>query len=235
MKNPLLMTPGPSQVPPETLLAMAEPIFHHRTPAYKEIHTEVSEGLRRIFFSSGDVVIFASSGTGAMEAAVVNVLGEGRKGLTVEGGKFGERWGEICQAFGLEHEAVELEWGRAVDPAEVAKRLEADRSIAAVYATLCETSTGVEHDIRSLGEVVAKTDALLVVDGVSGAAGSELRFDDWCVRRCGRIGSHRYALWRPGGCGRQRGGHRLLPHLQAQRGSSARRPLVRQTHRSARG
>jgi len=197
MKKTLLMTPGPSQVPPQVLQAMAEPIFYHRTAEYRELQSEVAERLKRIFFSSGDVVVLAASGTGAMEASVVNVLGEGRKGLSLEGGKFGQRWGQICEAFGYECERVEIEWGKAAKAAAVAERLAADKSIAAVYATLVETSTGVENDIRAIGEAVAGTDAILVVDGISGAGGSELRFDDWGVDIL-VVGSQKALMMPPG-------------------------------------
>jgi len=197
MKKPLLMTPGPSQVPPQTLLSMAEPIFHHRTPEYKALHAEVAQRLKRIFFASGEVVILASSGTGAMEASVVNVLGEGRKGLCLEAGKFGQRWGELCEAFGYDCERVEGEWGTATDPGLIAERLAADSSIAAVYVTLVETSTGVENDIEAIGKVVAKTDAILVVDGISGGGASELRCDDWGVDIL-VVGSQKALMMPPG-------------------------------------
>lgn len=181
MNKELLLTPGPSQVPPEVLMRLAEPVFHHRTPRFKRIYKKVLERLQRVFLTSNETAVFTSSGTGAMEAAVVNVIPPGKKVLTIEGGKFGERWGEICDAFGIEHKSIPLEWGKAVDPHDVAAALEEDKDIVAVCATLCETSTGVEHPIEALGKAVAKTDAILMVDGISGAGACELRVDAWHV------------------------------------------------------
>ena len=169
MNKEILLTPGPSQVPPEVLMRLSEPVFHHRTPRFKRIYKKVLERLQRIFLTSNETAVLSSSGTGAMEAALVNIVPPGKKVLTIEGGKFGERWGGICDAFGIEHKSIPLEWGKAVDPDDVAVALEEDKDIAAVCATLCETSTGVEHPIEVLGKRVAKTDAVLMVDGVSGA------------------------------------------------------------------
>jgi aspartate aminotransferase-like enzyme len=179
MRKEYLLTPGPSTVPAEVLLATAHPVYHHRTPRFQELLGRAIDGARRVLLTSNEVALFASSGTGAMEAAVANLASPGRKALTIEGGKFGERWGELCRAFGFEHESIEVEWGKAVDPAEVASALERDPSIAAVFATHCETSTGTLHDVRALGEIVARTDAVLVVDAISSAGCCELRTDEW--------------------------------------------------------
>jgi aspartate aminotransferase-like enzyme len=116
-----------------------------------------------------------------MEMAAVNLLGPGRKGLCLNGGKFGERWGKICAACGLDHAVLDLEWGKAVRPEQVRQALEADPAITAVFATLCETSTGVLTGIRALGEVTRERDVLLIVDGISAAAGDEMRTDAWGV------------------------------------------------------
>ncbi len=181
MRKDYLLTPGPSAVPAQVLLAMAHPVFHHRTPRFQAILADALSRSRRVLMTENPVAILASSGTGAMEAAVANLASRGRKALTVEGGKFGERWGELCTAFGFEHEAIKVEWGRAVDPKIVEEKLAADDSIAAVFATHCETSTGVMNDIKALGEVVSKTKAVLVVDAVSSAGACELRTDEWKI------------------------------------------------------
>ncbi len=181
MRKNYLLTPGPSSVPAEVLLAMAHPVFHHRTPRFQAVLKEALERSRRVLLTENPVAILASSGTGAMEAAVANLASRGRRALTIEGGKFGERWGELCRAFGFEHEAVEVEWGKAVDPKAIEERLAADDSVAAVFATHCETSTGVLHDVKALGEVVARTKAVLVVDAISSAGACELRTDDWKI------------------------------------------------------
>ena len=181
MRKNYLLTPGPSAVPAEVLLAMAHPVFHHRTPRFGAVLKEAGARSRRVLLTESPVAILASSGTGAMEAAVANLASAGRKALTIEGGKFGERWGELCRAYGFEHEAIKVEWGKAVDPMVVEERLAADDSIAAVFATHCETSTGVLHDVKALGEIVSKTKAVLVVDAVSSAGACELRTDDWGI------------------------------------------------------
>lgn len=181
MRKDYLLTPGPSQVPADVLLTLAEPVFHHRTPRFQEMYKSLTAKLQQVFLTKSDVVVFASSGTGAMEASVVNPIPKGKKALTIESGKFGERWTEICKAFGIAHEALKVEWGKAVKPEDVEKKLASDPDIAAVYGTLVETSTGVEHPVRELGDVVAKTGAILVIDGISGAGASELRVDDWHV------------------------------------------------------
>lgn len=181
MRKEILLTPGPSQVPPEVLLRLAEPVFHHRTSRFQKTYKRVLERLQRVFLTSNDVVVLASSGTGGMEAAVVNMLPEGKKALTIAGGKFGERWAEICDAFGIARKTLDVTWGKPVEPAAVAAELENDPDIAAVYATLCETSTGVQHPIQELGRIVGKSAAILVVDGISGAGACELRLDAWNV------------------------------------------------------
>lgn len=179
MRKDYLLTPGPSPVPAEVLLSMAHPLYHHRTPRFQAILKEATERVKRVLLTKNETAIFASSGTGAMEAAVANLAASGRKALTIEGGKFGERWTELCRAFGFAHEVIKVEWGHAVEPAAVERALAKDRSIAAVFATHCETSTGVLNDVKALGEIVARTDAVLVVDAISSAGCCELRTDDW--------------------------------------------------------
>jgi aspartate aminotransferase-like enzyme len=120
-----------------------------------------------------------------MEAAVVNLLSPGDTALTVEGGKFGERWTEICQAYGINTEVLKVEWGRAVDPAEIRSRLQATGpKLKAVFTTLCETSTGVVNDIEAIGKIVKETDAVLVVDAISGLGAIDLKTDAWSVDVC---------------------------------------------------
>ena len=198
MKKEYLLTPGPSQVPSEVLLTLARPVFHHRTKRFQAIYAETLGRLKQLFCAEqSDVVVFASSGTGAMEASVVNVVPPGKKALCVQAGKFGERWGEICKAFGIEYTELSLEWGKATPPALIAEHLAKDPTIAAVYVTLCETSTGVENDIQALAEVVRKTPALLVVDGISGGGAIELRFDEWGVDLLA-VGSQKALMLPPG-------------------------------------
>lgn len=176
-----LLTPGPTPVPPEALLAMAKPIIHHRTPQFQQILKEAEEGLKYVFQTKGEVLIFTSSGTGAMEGAVANILSPGDKAITVQGGKFGERWTELCQAYGAEAIVIDVEWGKAVDTKEIERQLSKHKDVKAVYTTLCETSTGVVTDIKAIAEVTKKTNAVLVVDAISGLGAVECRTDEWGI------------------------------------------------------
>jgi aspartate aminotransferase-like enzyme len=164
--------------------AEARPIIHHRTPQFQAVLKEVGTGLKYVFQTSSDVFIFASSGTGAMEAAVANLLSPGDSALCVEGGKFGERWTELCQAYGVVPEVIKVEAGKVVDPQEIAKRLKGNPKIKAVFATLCETSTGVVNDIQAIGAVIKERDAVLVVDAISGLGAIDLKTDAWSVDVC---------------------------------------------------
>ena len=176
-----LFTPGPVMVPEKVLLKMAEPIFHHRTPEYERLFEDVCAKLKKVFLTEGDVFTLASSGTGAMETAVVNSLARGDRAIAVRGGKFGERWYEICTAYGVETFPLDVEWGRAVTPEALKKALDANPGVKAVFTTQSETSTGVLTDIRALGEVVREYDAALVTDAVSGLGAHELRQDAWGI------------------------------------------------------
>ncbi len=181
MKKQYLLTPGPTPVPPEALLAMARPIIHHRTAQFMNFLKEATEGLKYVMQTQNDVFIFTSSGTGAMESAVSNILSAGDTALVVRGGKFGERWSDICQAYGVKTIDIDCEWGTAIDPAVIKSQLEKNKDIKAVYTTLCETSTGVVNDIEAIGKVVAKTKAILVVDAISGLGAVEFKADAWGV------------------------------------------------------
>jgi aspartate aminotransferase-like enzyme len=179
MRKTYLLTPGPTPLPPQVCEAMARPIIHHRTPAFQQILKEATEGLKYIFQTKNDVFILASSGTGAMEASVINLLSPGDTALSIQCGKFGERWTEICKAYGINAEVIDVEWGKAVSPAEIEKRLKANPKIKAVLTTLCETSTGVVNDILAIGAVVKGTDAVLVVDAISGLGAIDIKTDEW--------------------------------------------------------
>ena len=180
MKN-YLLTPGPTPVPPEALDAMARPMIHHRTPQFQAILKEVEENLKYVFQTKNNVLIFAASGTGAMEGTVASLLSPGDKAIVVRGGKFGERWGELCAAYGIEFIAIDVEWGKAVDPQEIKKILEEDNKIKAVYVTLCETSTGVATDIKAIADITKDTEAVLVVDAISALGAVPLKTDEWGI------------------------------------------------------
>lgn len=179
MRKNYLLTPGPTPLPPQVTEAMARPIIHHRTPQFQAMLKEAGDGLKHIFQTHNDVYILASSGTGAMEAAVINLLSPGETALVIQGGKFGERWTEICKSYGIIAEVIDVQWGTAVNPADVEKKLKVNPAIKAVFATLCETSTGVVTDIQSLGNVIKDTPAVLVVDAISGLGAIDLKSDAW--------------------------------------------------------
>jgi aspartate aminotransferase-like enzyme len=179
MRKNYLLTPGPTPLPPQVCEALAQPIIHHRTPQFQAILKEVSDGLKYVFQTENDVFILASSGSGAMEAAVANLLSSGDTSITVQSGKFGQRWTELCLAYGAKAEVIDVEWGKAVQPAEIGKKLKANPAIKAVFTTLCETSTGASSDIEAIGKVVRETPAVLVVDAISGLGAIDLKTDAW--------------------------------------------------------
>ena len=181
MNKKYLMTPGPTPVPEEIRLEMAKPIIHHRTKEYQAIFKDATEGLKKIFKTANDLFTFTSSGTGAMEASIVNVLSPGDKVIVVRGGKFGERFGEIAKACGMDVVAIDVEWGTAPKPEAIAKALKAYPGAKGVYTTLCETSTATVFDIKAIGEIVNKTDALFVVDVISGLGADDFENDAWGV------------------------------------------------------
>ncbi|MFQ5960288.1 MAG: pyridoxal-phosphate-dependent aminotransferase family protein [Candidatus Methylomirabilales bacterium] len=181
MKKPHLFAPGPTSVPPEALLTMARPIPHHRAPEFEALMAEVRDGLKALFQTTEEVLLFTASGTGGMEAAVVNTLSPGDKVLVIRGGKFGERWGEICQAYSIDFIPIDVPYGKTVDPALVATALKKDPKVAAVFTTHSETSTGVLHDIHAIAQVVQKTPTLLVVDAITSLGVIDLPMDAWGV------------------------------------------------------
>jgi aspartate aminotransferase-like enzyme len=173
-----LITPGPTPVPPEVAEAMARPLIHHRSPDFKVLLAETLERLRRAFLTDGDVLMFAGSGTSAMESAVTNMLSPGDPVLVASAGNFGERWRKILLAYGLEPRYHGQEWGERLDPAAIAAQ--ADGCVA-VYVTHSETSTGVVHDVRAIAEALRPTGAALVVDAVSSLGGVELQTTEWGI------------------------------------------------------
>jgi aspartate aminotransferase-like enzyme len=166
IKKYYLLSPGPTPVPERALSSAAEPIIHHRTAEFSAVFMEVTEGIKQVFGTKEDAYILTSSGTGAMETAAVNLLSPGDKVLTINGGKFGERWGNICKAYGVAYKEIVLDpWGKDFSKEELAAELAAMPDCKAVFATLSETSSGAMFDIQGFGEVVAKTDAVLVLSG----------------------------------------------------------------------
>ncbi len=182
MKKNILLAPGPTPVPPSTLLAMAQPIIHHREPEFKPIFSQCREGLKYLFQTEQEVIMLAASGSGAMEAAVTNFLSTGDKALFVNGGKFGERWGKIMKAYGCEPVELKVEWGQAVDPAVIEAALDADPSIRAVYMQASETSTAVAHPVKEVAAITGKRPGVfLVVDAITATGVFKLPMDEWGI------------------------------------------------------
>jgi aspartate aminotransferase-like enzyme len=178
MLKQYLLTPGPTPVPERVMLAMARPIVHHRMPAFTAIFNEAAEGLKWIFQTRQPVLQLAGSGTLAMEAAVVNTMKRGDKALCVVGGKFGERWRNLCKAYGIELVELAVEWGRAVDPQAVKAALDADDRITAVFSQANESSTGVRHPVEEIAQLTAPRERVInVVDAVSALGAFDLPMD----------------------------------------------------------
>ena len=180
MDKQYLLAPGPTPIPPEVLLAMASPIIHHRAPVYEKVLREVRDGLKYLFQTKNEVLIFASSGTGAMEGSVTNTLCAGDKVIVVEGGKFGERWANICQAYGVKVRVFPVEWGQAIDPALIGQALQEDPAVKAVFLQATETSTGVLYPVKEIAAIVSRyPGTIMVVDAISHLGAVELPMDEW--------------------------------------------------------
>jgi aspartate aminotransferase-like enzyme len=192
-----LLTPGPTPVPEETLLELARPVFFHRTPEFRQLLAEVLEDLRYVFQTKNPVLPLTSSGTGGLEAAVANCLPAGSKAICLIAGRFGERWRNLCKAFGVEAVTVSVPLGQAVQPEQLAKALADHPDAVAVCSTLSETSTGIGHDIAAFGRLTAQTPALLLVDAISGLGVMECRTDDWHIDVC-VTGSQKALMMPPG-------------------------------------
>ncbi len=197
MRKPRLMTPGPAPVPEDVMLEMAKPVIHSRDPRTKVAIQEAMEGLKEVFCTSSDIVIMAATGTGAMEAAAVNVVPRGGKAIVLNAGWFGLRWAKVCQAHGIETVQLDFEWGQPVDPARVAEALKQNPDAACVMGTLSETSTGTGHPVAEIGAIVADTDAVFAVDGISGVGAMECRTDDWKIDLLA-VGSQKALMLPPG-------------------------------------
>ncbi|MCD6350512.1 MAG: alanine--glyoxylate aminotransferase family protein [Armatimonadetes bacterium] len=172
----LLMIPGPTNLPPEVREALGRPAFYHRGSYFADLMKECTDGLRRVFGTSDDVLILTSSGTGAVEAAIVNTLSPGDRVLVINSGKFGERMGEIARAYGAEVDEIKLERGQAADPDQVRAALDGHTALLFVQN---ETSTGVRQDADLLAAAAHEAGAFVVVDTVSSMGGMEIPVERW--------------------------------------------------------
>lgn len=178
-----LLTPGPTPISPEVAAAMAAPLVYHRAPAFKEIVTRVRENLKWLNQTTdGEAIFIAASGTGAMEAAVANTLSRGDEVVVVRGGKFGERWTNICKAYGVTAHDIDVEWGKAVTVDAVKRMLDEHPKARAVMTQASETSTGAAHPVKGIAELCkSRPDTLCIVDGISALAVMDLPMDAWGI------------------------------------------------------
>jgi len=180
MKKRYLLAPGPTPVPESALMKMSAPMIHHRAPEFTPILEDVRAGLKYLFQTKNEVIVTASSGTGGMEGAVTNLMSKGDKALVVVGGKFGERWQEICEAYGVEVIAIDVEWGKAVDGAVVKKKLDENPDIKAVFIQASETCTGVMHPVKEIADMIKPLEnTIFVVDAITGVGVFNLPADEW--------------------------------------------------------
>ena len=175
-----LFTPGPTPLLMEAQARALTATLHHRTEAFRQLLRESLENLKYFFGTQNDVLIFTSSGTGAMEGAVANLFSPGERALVGTAGKFGERWLELARVYGIEAVNVEAPYGQPLDVDELKKRLETGGPFRAVFVQATETSTAVTHNVQAIGELVkAYPETCLVVDAITGLGTMELRPDEW--------------------------------------------------------
>ncbi len=175
-----LLSPGPTAVPERVLLRMAQPMIHHRTPQFSAVFAETKRMLEQVFQTANDALMLASSGSGAMEAAVTNLCSPGDTIIYVNGGKFGERWGKIAAKHGVHAVEIKVAWGEAVDVAEVRAALEAYPDARGVFLQASETSTTTEHPVREIARLTASLDGCVtVVDAITALGVIDMPMDEW--------------------------------------------------------
>ncbi|MBI2822895.1 MAG: alanine--glyoxylate aminotransferase family protein [Acidobacteria bacterium] len=175
-----IFTPGPTPIHPDASITMAGPALHHRKSEFKEIFRQTLANLKAIYKTTHDVLLFSSSGTGAMESAVVNLLSPGARVLVGSAGKFGERWEALCRQYGMRSTVIRKEYGDSIGADEIAAHLEKDPQIEAVFVQGCESSTGAAMDLQEIGRVVARfPNTLSVVDAITTLGAAPLHTDEW--------------------------------------------------------
>lgn len=162
----LLLTPGPTPVPEDIRMAMSEPTIHHRTPEFEEIFAKTRVLLKELFGMS-EVLMLASSGTGAMEASVLNLCKS--KALTINSGKFGERFGKICKSYNKEYTELKYDWDTPADVQEVVNTIKNDEKIDAIFIQVCESAGGLRHPVEEIAKEVKKIrpSVMIVADGIT--------------------------------------------------------------------
>lgn len=181
MSNAILLAPGPVQLHPEVRNILAQPMIHHRTPEFDTILKRVLTNLKKLFQTENPVFIHTATGSGGMESLLVNLLSANDEVLAIVSGKFGERWAEIAEVFGAKVHRLNVTWGHAVNVSEVDTILQKNKNIKFVLCQACETSTATAHNIKSLGEVIEKTQALFLVDGITAVGAYEIKMDKYSI------------------------------------------------------
>jgi len=176
-----LMTPGPVPLPPEVLEILAKPMEHHRTPEFVALWNRVLANLKKVFMTDQPVFVHTSTGSGGMESALVNCLSPGDHIIVIVSGKFGERWAEMAEAFGVKVISIEVTWGKAVTVNELAATLKQFPQAAAVLCQACETSTGVLHPIKDLAHLISQYPALFMVDAITALGALPIPMDQWKI------------------------------------------------------
>jgi aspartate aminotransferase-like enzyme len=179
IKKQRLLTPGPTPLYPPALHAMMASDIHHRTEDFRKIYRVCLSDLKEVMGTANDVVMFAASGTGAMDASVSNLFSKGDKVIVCVAGKFGERWAEIAKAYGLDANVITVPYGQAVAPEQVEAALKAEPATKGVFVQASESSTGAAHNVEAMGRAIAKTDAIFVVDAITGLGTMPLDIDGW--------------------------------------------------------
>ncbi len=179
IKKQRLLTPGPTPLLPSALHAMMGSDIHHRTEDFRNLYKQVLSDLKLVLGTSSDVLVLVASGSGGLEAATQNFFSPGDEVLVCSAGKFGERWVEIMQAWGMKATVLTAPYGDAVQPGAVAQALAKNRNIRGVFVQACETSTGAQHDVKAMGGVVKETDAIFVVDAITGFGTMPLDIENW--------------------------------------------------------
>lgn len=193
-----VLAPGPVNLHPKVREALALPMIHHRTPEFDQILKRVLGGLKNVFQTQEDCFVLSCTGSGGMEALLVNTLSPGDKVIGIDSGKFGERWCEMAQTFGAELITHKVEWGKTVRVSDIAALLEKNPKTKIVMTQACETSTGVKHPVKELGELVAKyPDCLFLVDGITALGAFPLPMDEWKID--GLVGGSQKAFMLPTG------------------------------------
>jgi serine---pyruvate transaminase len=180
-----LFTPGPTPVPEHVMLTMAEPIIHHRNPEFNEVLTRVNQNLKYLFQTDQPVLTLTCSGTGGVESTFTSLFSPGDTVISVNGGKFGERWVKMPRAFGLNVVEIKNEWGKAPTPDQILNALKGNPQVKAVYLTHSETSTGTATDVKGLAKIIREnSNAMVCVDGITAIGAHEFRFDEWGIDAC---------------------------------------------------